>query len=566
MSIRTKFFALAGVLLVLFGAVIGTLAILQAIMAHELDEIVNHHQPIRRLFADADADTFEYELRINRLLLRPPPEGELIAEAEQIGEIGNRIRATFGKLRLTVAEAITDNRNDPQSLHAFAAVQGALPFLDRDVEPFLVLGNQVIRTVLAGRPDDAKEQARGFARFQNTVAGPDVGVLRQKLATLTEKATRSIHETQQLNSWISFSLFLIAAVVGLTISGIGSSQVVHALRRLLASTKSLENGTPIPAAVLTKDEVGQLAVAFNRMIDELRTRERIKETFGKFLDPRIVTRLIGADAEPEAERKLVTIFFSDIKGFSGISERITAASMVKLLNGYFSAVAGEILRHNGIIDKYIGDSVMAFWCPPFSTGDEHAADACKAAMAQVRAIAEFRKLLPEITGLRRDAPDLIVRMGMATGEVVVGTIGSAASRAYTVIGDTVNLASRLEGVNKVYGTTILMTEDTLRFAQHAVTAREIDMVMVSGKSEAIRIYELLGVAGDSDLAVLAQTFGEGLVAYRKRQWEIAEQKFRECQQLAPNDGPSEVYLRRIEIFRTSAPPETWDAVWRMDGK
>ena len=197
------------------------------------------------------------------------------------------------------------------------------------------------------------------------------------------------------------------------------------------------------------------------MVEELRTRERIKDTFGKFLDPRIVSRLIDSGAE-HAERRTLTVFFSDIKDFTGISEQLTATSVVNLLNSYFGAIASVIHAHNGFIDKYIGDGVMAFWIPPFSVGDAHASDACLAALAQQEAMGELRAQLPEITGMRRNPPKLTIRMGIATGEAIVGTIGASAARSYTVIGDTVNLASRLEDINKVYGSSVILSEETYR--------------------------------------------------------------------------------------------------------
>src|SRR5262249_41953514 len=193
---------------------------------------------------------------------------------------------------------------------------------------------------------------------------------------------------------------------------------------------------------------------------------------------------------------------------------------------------------------------------------------CRACLAQLDAIARLRTRLPEITGLRRNGPDRVVRMGLASGEVVVGAVGSPNARSYTVIGDTVNLASRLEGVNKVYGTSIILAEDTYRLARHAIEARELDIVTVAGKSEPIRIYELLAETGglDSTAAELRETFGQGLDAYRQQNWDTAMAQFELCHRLAPNDGPSRVYLERVAHMRCNPPPPDWDGVWRLATK
>jgi adenylate cyclase len=572
MSIRAKFFALAGIILAIFGIVVGVLSIMQAATAHKIEDIVAHHQKLRRILADVDVATDEYELRAERLRRQPDrPVAELRAATAAIERVGAAILQDFDRLRTALDEAVTYNHDDPDDLRVLSRVQGALPLLARQVEPFIAVGKAVTDAVLSGRTDDARTLALGFTRFEDAF-GPDLAMMRDTVTTLTEDAAEAIHADQRLNARFSFILFIIASAIGIAISGIGSEQVVAALRRLLASARAIEQGqTDVPALVTTtRDEVGELARAFNRMVAELRDRERIKETFGKFVDPRIVTRLIGtSDGNPEpAERKMVTIFFSDIRGFSNISEQLTAAAMVNLLNGYFTAVAGEIRRHNGIIDKYIGDAVMAFWCSPFSAGDDHALDGCKAAVDQLGAIAEFRKRLPEITGLRRDPPVLGVRMGIATGEAVVGAIGSPSARSYTVIGDTVNLASRLEGVNKLYGTTVIIAEDTFRLAQNAIEARELDIVTVAGKSEKIRIYELMTLSGELDAirSALREQFTEGLAAYRRQDWDAAEQCFTACRNLVAEDGPSTVFLARIAAFRRDPPPAGWDAVWHLTAK
>ncbi|HLZ67730.1 MAG TPA: adenylate/guanylate cyclase domain-containing protein [Aliidongia sp.] len=573
MNIRTKFFALAGILLLLFGCVIGVLSLLQEATAQRLEVIVAHHQPLRRVLADLDVDTDKYELLVSRLLVRyPDPGGEaaLRTQAAELERVAAGIRQNFKTLRTGLGAAVAYRHNDPRDLEVLAGLEGALPFIERQVEPFLALGQSVSDSLVAGRPDEARTLALGFRRYQDAF-GPDLGELRERLATLTETAASRVHRDQNLSTWVSFTLFLVASVIGLGIGGIGSGQVVAALRKLVASTRAVEEGrADVAVAVVSRDEVGELARAFNRMVEELRARERIKDTFGKFIDPRIVTRLLGtAEGTPDqAERKSVTIFFSDIKGFSGISERLTAAAMVNLLNSYYSAVAEEIRGHNGIIDKFIGDSVMAFWCIPFSAGDEHALDGCKAALAQLRAVAEMRSRLPDLTGLRRDTPELFVRMGIASGEAVVGVIGSPHTRSYTVIGDTVNLASRLEGVNKVYGTSIILAEDTYRLAHHAIEVRELDVITVTGKREPIRIYELLAEAGELDpvRTELRETFAQGLAAYRHQDWCGASACFEACRRLVPDDGPSAVLLERIARLRAEPPPADWDGVWHLKTK
>jgi len=192
----------------------------------------------------------------------------------------------------------------------------------------------------------------------------------------------------------------------------------------------------------------------------------------------------------------MTILFCDMKGFTALGEGMTPAALVNVLNRYITLMSEPVRHNNGIIDKYIGDGIMAFWGPPFTGTEDHSGLACLAALDQLAGVAGFRAELPELTGLRHGLPEVDIRIGVATGDVVVGNIGSEQTRNYTVIGDTVNLASRLEGANKTYGTRVLISEGTYRFAADLVETREIDQVLVVGKTESQRIFELLGRKGE----------------------------------------------------------------------
>jgi adenylate cyclase len=568
MTIRKKIFLLAGILLALFGAVVGVLAIVQKLDSDQISNIAEYELPLARLVAELDVDTDRYELGILRALrldpLNPPELAAAIAAKKQVGD---ELRADANAATALIAKAIHDTGYRAAERVELARIEGSFKYLTRGLEGFLATGEQVMADLVDGRHEDARTASLGFTKYAQAF-GPDLSEVRLNLAGLTDRATRDVLARQRLNTYLSFGLFLLACGIGLGVSAVGSARVIGGLRQLVVRTRAIEAGTVSePLSILTRDEVGELALSFNRMVEELRTRERIKDTFGKFVDPRIVTRLIGSGAE-QAERRTLTVFFSDIKGFSGISEQLTASAVVNLLNSYFGTVAEVIHAHRGFIDKYIGDAVMAFWVSPFSAGDDHASDACLAALAQQEAITLLRAQLSEITGMRRDPPELAIRMGIATGEAVVGTIGSDSSRSYTVIGDTVNLASRLESINKIYSTSLILSEETYRMAQQIIEARELDLITVAGKTEPVRIYEAMARVGEiaPEQIQLREMYANGLAAYRRQDWDEAQRCFERCQLGDADDGPSRLFIERISLLRSSPPPADWDGVWHFEEK
>jgi adenylate cyclase len=261
----------------------------------------------------------------------------------------------------------------------------------------------------------------------------------------------------------------------------------------------------------------------------------------------------------------MTVLFADLVGFTGLSERLTPSLMVTLLNRHFGLQAMAVQEYHGVVDKFVGDCVMAFWGPPFVKPEEHALLACRAAQAQLIALDTLRRELPEITGLRRDVPAVELCIGICTGEVVVGNIGSENTRSYTVIGDTVNVAARLERVNRAYDTQILISETTAQAIGQEFETREIDIISVKGKAETTRIFELLSVKEQlpEQLERLRECYEQGRRALLAQDWDLAQASFRECLQLRPTDGPSQIMIQRIETLRRNPPGKDWNGAWQL---
>ncbi len=327
-----------------------------------------------------------------------------------------------------------------------------------------------------------------------------------------------------------------------------------------------EDNLDIHIPVTSRDEIGGLTEAFNRMIDRLKAKKRIRDTFGMYLDPKIVSALIDRPelANSEGDRRTMTIAFTDLAGFTKLGEGLMPATLLRVINGFLTQMSRAIHRHDGVIDKFIGDAVMAYWGPPFVAADRQAQLACAAALDQVESFATFQHSLPELLGLRQTSILLDLRIGIATGDVVIGDIGSDVARNYTVLGNTVNVAARLEGVNKIYGTRILITEDVAKLAAGQFLLRELDQIVVAGKTEPERIFELIG--GMTKEASGLSAYAEGLAAWRNKDWNRAEDAFHACLALRPNDGPSKTFLERLAIVKQTPPSGSWDGVWHLASK
>lgn len=394
--------------------------------------------------------------------------------------------------------------------------------------------------------------------------------IRAEMLSILKADTVATVQAQRWVTIMSVALTTIAATLGLLFSILISNGIVRSVRQLLEGAMAVEAGNLEQKLIATsEDEIGRLTTAFNNMIEQLRFKEHIRATFGKYIDPRIVDDIIKEPTlSAEGQKRVMTILFCDVSGFSKASEKMTPQGLVKIMNRYFTIMSEPIRHHDGVIDKYIGDAIMAYWGPPFNDDREQAQLGALAALDMLASLQRLTDEFPDILGVRNVPIAFDMRIGIATGEALVGSIGSDHMKNYTVIGDTVNVASRLEGACKIYGVRLLVSEKCARDAAEVIEAREIDHVLLQGQETPQRIFEVMGRRGEltAQQEELRRHYTQALEAYRAQDWQAARAFLAQARSVAVNDGPSRILLERTDRFIDAPPPPDWDGVWRLDRK
>ncbi|MES0880457.1 adenylate/guanylate cyclase domain-containing protein [Roseibium sp. SCP14] len=393
--------------------------------------------------------------------------------------------------------------------------------------------------------------------------------LRQHVSAFTDKSieTAALHEQQAL--YASVAATAAGGSLALLLSSLVIAGILRPMRALSLGAQKVEQGDfEIELKPRSSDEIGSLTRSFNTMVDGLRSTQKIKDTFGQYLDPRVVSGLIADQSDATAgEKKVVSAYFSDLADFTTISEQFTPAGLVRVLNRYLDLMSSEITERHGVIDKYIGDAIMAFWAQPFCEDGDQATLAVESALSNIELMRKFQDELPELTGLQKNLPLLKQRIGIATGEAVIGSIGSEKTKNYTVMGDTVNLGARLEGANKIYGTQVLVCQRT-RDTASGVEFRAVDRIQVKGKTEATSVYSPLARSANmtEDLRILQASSEHALHAFAEAHWQDARKMFEEIIALFPDDQIAQVFLNRLQLIESEGVPETWDGVWHLNTK
>lgn len=428
-----------------------------------------------------------------------------------------------------------------------------------------VLNGEVNADLLRGKIALVGASAAGLLDLRSTPVGQryiGVEVHANLIAGLLDGNIRK--QPAWSDGFEFFILFLIAAIAAFILPRLSPLSALASITLVLAFLTSLNFwfwtsfGLVVPLASLIACtlSLGLLQITYGFFVEQ-RNKRHLSQIFGQYIPPKLVEEIdaSGAEVSLEGETREMSVLFSDVRGFTSISEGLDARELTQMMNEFLTPFTAVIQKHRGTIDKYMGDCVMAFWGAPLSD-EQHARNALLSAFDMLRAV---EALDDEFSA--KGWPSIRVGVGIASGKMNVGNMGSEFRVAYTVMGDTVNLGSRLEGLTKQYGVDIIVNDQAAKLIGDFVF-RELDLVRVKGKSEPVAIFEPIGLQNKIDAATRSDlaNYANALAAYRRCDWNAAQQLF---EKLARHDGHLiyTVYLDRIERFKHEPPPEEWDGVF-----
>jgi adenylate cyclase len=382
------------------------------------------------------------------------------------------LRNSSAKLGLELALAVIDPSNEHQ-----------LVGQTQDFPPGALVAAPHATTAIV----DAGDRSWAVQRFEPRQLKGRIGAIGMVAAL----DVTDIHRIVRRNLAYALGVLAIAALVSMAFGWRVASVMSGALRRVNTALKRVEQLDYVHVqGVNTGDELEDLASGFNTMVDGLKERDKLRTTFGKYMTSAVMEHLLAGKVALGGESIEVTILFTDIRSFTTISEKMDPQNLVGLLNDYFSEMVGIVMDEGGVVDKYIGDAIMAVFGAPVRKPDD-AVNAVRAAVKMRRALQELNRKLAE-----RGVPTLRTGIGIHTGEVVAGNIGSERRMEYTVIGDAVNLASRLESSTKDLGVNVLISEDTYQRTKDVIEARAVKEITVKGRKQPVMTYEVLGLKGE----------------------------------------------------------------------
>lgn len=377
-------------------------------------------------------------------------------------------------------------------------------------------------------------------------------------------------ETIQKNKNSAIATALLICVASLIFAILISGFVVQKIKRIIFHAKEVGQGNlEVQFEQGGKDELGTLTVALNSMVIGLKEREKIKNILGTMIDPVVVKEaMVDLAALKRGSEKRITAFFSDVANFSNISEKLTSIELASLLNEYLSAMTLILKKHEGVLDKYIGDAIVGIFNAPVEV-DEHSIKSARAAVEMIETLEKLRQEWKAKKVYIVEAQEMQIRIGLNTGLAKVGFMGTDSISAYTMMGDTVNLAARLEAAGKDYGVSILVSESVQREIKEEFFTRLLDVVRVKGKNESVQLYELIGRADNvpERLEASVLEFSKGFEAYLNREWSLAQELFESSQiTRGVKDKAAVLLIERCEEYKRNPPEKNWDGIYTRTHK
>lgn len=433
-----------------------------------------------------------------------------------------------------------------------------------------VLNGSAPRDVLQGRIALLGASAAGLLDLRSTPVGQRYIGVEAHANLVAGLLDNAIRQQPAWSDGLEFTLLLlIGALMALVLPRLAPLWALVFVLAVIAATmagnlwmwSSLGLVVPLASLLVYAVLAAMLQITY-RFFVEQRNKRHLSQVFGQYIPPSLVEEIdeSGEEISLEGESREMSVLFSDVRGFTTISEGLDATELTRMMNEFLTPFTSVIQQHRGTIDKYMGDAVMAFWGAPLAD-EEHARHAVLAAFDMVAAVRALDESFQA-----KGWPTIRVGVGIASGEMNVGNMGSEFRIAYTVMGDTVNLGSRLEGLTKQYGVDIIVSDRTTMLVPD-FAFRELDLVRVKGRNEPVAIFEPLGRADDigDDLHTETELYRSALAAYRKQDWNEAQDSFQTLKQRTDRLLYN-VYLGRIERFRGEPPPADWDGVFAHRSK
>ncbi len=571
-SVRQKIMGIATSMIIFSIAVsvFSSVRLLQ--VKHELVDLAEYTIPITDLLSIVDIHTLEQELHLQRVFkfyeIEPLDQKLIDQEWEKFEKRGHEVDREIKKAEELAHEG-TLHAEVESDVAFYRDIDESLKAIEKEHQDFHDHAVAIVEHLRKGEMELAEELELKLQHEEDHF-NKHVEEILHKLQRQTLLAAETADKHEQEVFWLVIVATVVAVVAGLLYAMVIIKGFLRPISDLAAKMHLVDQGDlDVDVVATTSDEIGQLSRRFNAMIEELRLKDKIEDTFGKYVDPRVVEKLLEEDGlqGAEGEKRRMTVLFAGLAGLDNLSHDIEPEALMAFYNDYMEILDRPLTEHKGVLNDFVGTVITGFWGPPFTGEDEHAGLALNTAADLIAALPELDALIRNRLGDSFQEGAYDITIGVATGELIVGNMGSANAMSYKVLGDVVNNASRLKGASRQYGVAFLCAEETAQLAGPEFRFREVDEILAVGMDNPIKIYESLpdqpSYAAYTDDALAL--YSKGLEAYRQGDWAGAKQAWTAFAAKAPRDKAVQILLARLPQLE-AAPPADWAGVWRLTEK